>query len=199
MVQGSFWHWTKFGGLDDYLELQASNDGGGSWTTVIRVDQATTPNWDEATFRLTPWMVGFTSQMRFRFVAEDGDPESPVEVLVDDFVAEELSGTSTAIDGDDVSAAAPLRLQLGNPTPNPFNPSTAIPYTLSERAGVSLAIFDVGGRLLTTLVDGVHEAGEHVARWDGTALGGVPAASGIYYARLTVGSWTSTRSMVLLK
>jgi len=78
--------------------------------------------------------------------------------------------------------------------PNPFNPATRISYVLPERTAVTLAIYDVQGKLVETLVSGAEPVGEHVVEWNAT---GRP--SGIYFYRLTAGTYTETRKMVLLK
>jgi len=90
--------------------------------------------------------------------------------------------------------------RLEQNAPNPFNPETSIRFHVaSERARVRLDVYDVAGRLVTTLLDGVPGAGEHVVRWDGREAGGRSVASGIYFARLAVDDWSASRKMVLLK
>jgi len=83
--------------------------------------------------------------------------------------------------------------------PNPFNPSTTIRYTLASPQSVTLAVFDVGGRLVRSLESGARTAGEHEQRWDGRDNRGRPVASGVYYARLAGETQTLTRKIVLLK
>jgi len=83
--------------------------------------------------------------------------------------------------------------------PNPFNPVTAIPYSLASAGEVSLDIFDPAGRVVRRLVDGVQTAGVHTAQWDGRDNRGVPVASGVYFCRLRAGKVIDTRRIVLLK
>jgi flagellar hook assembly protein FlgD len=63
---------------------------------------------------------------------------------------------------------------------------------------VRLEIVDVAGRQVRTLVDGVRPAGSGSARWDGRDASGAPAASGVYFARLTAGRETQVRRIVLM-
>jgi hypothetical protein len=70
--------------------------------------------------------------------------------------------------------------------PNPFNPVTTVPFTLQRPAGIELAVFDLRGRRLATLVEGVRPAGWHTATWDGRDQTGQLVASGTYLARLRV-------------
>jgi len=88
---------------------------------------------------------------------------------------------------------------LGANYPNPFNPSTSIPYTLARAGHVTLRIVDVTGRTVATVVDGWRSAGAHTAHWDGRRSGGTPAPSGVYVARLEAAGATGARKLVLMK
>jgi len=104
-------------------------------------------------------------------------------------------GTATGASG------APVRyvLSVGN-YPNPFNPRTAVRYTVPARGMVSLTIHDVHGRRIATLVDRVElEAGGYQVEWDGSADGGTPVSSGVYFARIAHDGATRSRKMILLK
>jgi hypothetical protein len=95
--------------------------------------------------------------------------------------------------------------------PNPFNPSTTIRFEVpgrmdaagaaAEAAGreLSLAVYDVRGRLVKTLVAGILAPGPHSVVWDGTNNGGSRVTSGIYFYRISSGSWVETKKMVLLR
>ena len=69
-------------------------------------------------------------------------------------------------------------------TPNPFNPRTVLRFSAAEAATVRLAIYDVHGRHVRTLVDGPMQAGQHEVVWDGTDSRGASVASGVYIYRL---------------
>lgn len=69
--------------------------------------------------------------------------------------------------------------------PNPFNPETVIPYSIAVRGRVLIRVFDIMGRSVRTLVDGVEVAGNHIVRWNGKTDGGAKAASGVYFYRIT--------------
>jgi flagellar hook assembly protein FlgD len=64
---------------------------------------------------------------------------------------------------------------------------------------VRLEVFDAEGKLVKVLLDKAVETGRHETIWDGTANGGWPAPSGIYFYRLAAGGMTLTRKMLLLK
>ena len=95
------------------------------------------------------------------------------------------------------------RVRLYQNHPNPFNPSTTIPFTipggLSSRHTVHLAVYDVSGALVRTLASGAFAGGRHEARWDGRNERGEQVASGIYFARLAAGGTNATRKLILLR
>ena len=87
-----------------------------------------------------------------------------------------------------------VRFSLSPPYPSPFNASTILRYSVSERQHVTLRVFDVHGRCVATLVDGEHEAGSHEARFDAGGL-----ASGTYHAILVGGMQRQQVRLLLLK
>ena len=78
--------------------------------------------------------------------------------------------------------------------PNPFNPSTAITFELTEASPVNLSVYDLAGHKVATLADGVHQAGRHTIGWKPENL-----ASGVYLYRLQAEGQVIERSMLLLK
>jgi hypothetical protein len=90
--------------------------------------------------------------------------------------------------------APPLETRLAQNRPNPFNPVTVIAYSVSEPCRVSIRIYDVAGREVAVLADGDAAAGRYEETLDARRL-----ASGVYFARMTAGTYTKTRKLVLLK
>lgn len=102
------------------------------------------------------------------------------------------------------SVAAPAPTAIGAPLlhtnlPNPARAGTVIRFDLPEPLPVTLAIYDVRGRLVRTLVDGARGPGRHEAAWDGRAGDGTPSAVGVYCYRLIAGATVQTRRMILLR
>jgi hypothetical protein len=93
----------------------------------------------------------------------------------------------------------PARFALYPAQPNPFNPITAIRYDLPRDCEVHLAIYDVSGRLVRTLVAGAVEAGRRTAVWNGKDENNHAAGSGIYFYKLEAGGEQATKRMTLLK
>ncbi len=93
----------------------------------------------------------------------------------------------------------PLEYSLAANYPNPFNPVTNISFTLPEAGKISLAVFDINGRLVKTLAHDDYSAGQHSAQWDGTNSFGEPQASGVYFYRLSGNDINLSRRMTLIK
>jgi hypothetical protein len=112
-------------------------------------------------------------------------------------------GDATASDpasGAEDKPAIPDRFALHQNVPNPFNPTTVIRYDVPAGGGhVTLRIYDVAGRLVRTLVDGVQEAGVKSLVWNGANNSGSRVSTGVYFYRLTAPGFEQTRKMVLIQ
>jgi hypothetical protein len=95
--------------------------------------------------------------------------------------------------GDDLIAATPEEYSLGQNYPNPFNPVTTISFGLPEDAHVNLAVYNIKGQVVATLIDGMREASLHEVTFDASNL-----SSGIYFCRLEAGDFSTVRKMVLM-
>jgi len=93
----------------------------------------------------------------------------------------------------------PRSFWLGDNYPNPFNAATVIPYQLPQEARVRLVVYNVLGQPVRTLVDQRQPAGEHRVVWDGLDEGGRPAASGVYFYRLSAAEYLRTRRLALIR
>ncbi len=91
------------------------------------------------------------------------------------------------------------RTHLAQNEPNPFNPRTAISYTIAKPGHASLRIFNLNGRLVATLLDREVAAGPGSAIWNGFDTNGRRAPSGVYVYRLLSADGELSRKMVLLK
>ena len=89
---------------------------------------------------------------------------------------------------------SPTAYELMQNFPNPFNPQTAIRYALPHRSHVMLAVCNMLGQQIATLLNGEIDAGYHFVQFDASNL-----ASGVYFYRLQAGSYTETRKLVLMR
>jgi len=84
--------------------------------------------------------------------------------------------------------------------PNPFNPTTTIRYSLAERMKVTIAVYDISGRLVKRLIsDEMVEAGERTVVWDGRNEAGARVASGVYFCMMRTADGTSGSKLILLR
>ncbi len=83
--------------------------------------------------------------------------------------------------------------------PNPFNPQTNIDFLMPRTDAVRIDVFDVAGRKVATLLDGLLEKGPHSVSWNGEDGEGCPSATGVYFYRLETCGLVLTRKMILLR
>ncbi len=128
---------------------------------------------------------------------------SPVFRIYDSvFQVAGISAAVSAVNNTSVSVAKGFSLDQNYP--NPFNPSTTIHFNVGKRAKVSVVLFDITGKQVTTLVNDSKEAGSYNVRWNGTSGNGISVASGTYFCRMLAtaddGSKTvETKRMALVK
>ena len=95
--------------------------------------------------------------------------------------------------------AGPDRFSLAQNYPNPFNPTTYIQYNLPTECHVTLTIHNILGQTVATLLDETQDAGYRRVVWNGKSGVGESLPSGIYFYRLTAGSFSSVKKMMMLR
>ncbi|MEA1996828.1 MAG: carboxypeptidase regulatory-like domain-containing protein, partial [Gemmatimonadota bacterium] len=109
------------------------------------------------------------------------------------------------LDGDNANSGAPENASLpkafalAQNSPNPFNPSTTISYSVSEPSQVRVAVYDLRGRTVATLIDRWLDQGAYQVQWDGRNSRGNAVSSGVYFYRMEAGDFYRLRKMILLK
>jgi photosystem II stability/assembly factor-like uncharacterized protein len=96
--------------------------------------------------------------------------------------------------GDPVSSSIPTSLELYQNYPNPFNPSTSIRFDVPQTENISLKIYNIAGKEVASLFNGVKNAGSYEVNFNADGL-----ASGVYFYKLITGSSSITKKMMLLK
>jgi hypothetical protein len=99
----------------------------------------------------------------------------------------------------DPKAPAPVSTQLRQNYPNPFNPTTTIEFDLAETQHVDLAIYDVSGRRVRTIISGELRAGRYREIWNGRTDNNTIAAPGIYFYQLRAGQHVQAKKLVLIR
>ncbi|MCB9512776.1 MAG: T9SS type A sorting domain-containing protein [Candidatus Latescibacteria bacterium] len=175
-------------GDQDALVVTADAERIGAWTSyptdasIIVCDRDATP--EDGDFVMFGWCYASM------------DAAKRVQLL-ENAVVWLIGGGLTPV--EEAPVTLPTQVALRGNFPNPFNPKTSIRFELPATAQVELAVYDVKGRRVATLVDGTLIAGPHVVEWQGREASGAQATSGVYFARLKVGDEVLTRKMLLLK
>ena len=212
IMSGSVSYWCKWDIEPNWdgVQFQVSTDGGGNWTALSSgrtqpgtgqgaqesgepYYESTQATWVLETRDLAPWLGEADVRFRFLLVSDSSVREDGFHF--DDFLAEGLRESDPGTGVDTPLLASRLR----GAYPNPFNPTTKIAYTSARAGHVTLAVYDVTGRLVRTLVDGHVGVGEHVALWDGRGDDGVRVASGVYFARFSGDEVVDTTKLMLVK
>ena len=100
-----------------------------------------------------------------------------------------------SVDGDQL----PDVFALHQNYPNPFNPVTNLSYDLPEDALVNITIYDMMGKVVSTLVNDQQSAGFKTLQWNATNNSGMPISAGLYIYTIQAGEFSQTRKMILLK
>ena len=126
-------------------------------------------------------IVSISTQMvnRYKLVYGDG---AEVESMVKEIVA-----------------LIPKEFSLGHNYPNPFNPSTTIPFTISSPGLAAVTVYDVNGRQIKQIVNENFKPGFYSRVWDGKNSNGIPVSSGVYYYSLRTKTFNSFKKMILIK
>ena len=140
------------------------------------------------------YLTGDTPDSAIVFIAagEDTSQNSTNANIGTVFFVDDLSfsGTATGVEDN----AQPLSFKLNQNYPNPFNPTTTIDYSIPKSSYVTLKVYNILGKEVSTLVSGERSAGNYSVKFDGSEL-----ASGVYFYRLTAGNKTDIKKIMLTK
>jgi hypothetical protein len=112
------------------------------------------------------------------------------------FMKENIAGKNPTVE---TANGIPATFMLGQNYPNPFNPTTTISFSLPEANSVTLKVYDILGRLITTLVDEVYAPGNYSVVWNATDMNGKAVSAGVYFYTINAGKYHSTQRMLLMK
>lgn len=195
-----FNEWVFGEGFPRYTTTWHSASVGGAYEVTVRIDQ-TTGGTNPAFFTMPVDLMfsgGTQDTTVVAFNTVPGEtftyhlPFRPTDVVLDpeNWILREIVAPESLL---------PDAYALEQNFPNPFNPGTSINFSLPRRSDISLTVYDLLGREVALLARGRYEAGKHTIRWEGTGTTGVPVASGVYLCRLTAESFSTARTMLLLR
>jgi cytochrome c553 len=171
--------------------------------------------WDETTYLLPPEAVFFEAALYYQtttkeyveFLRDENVTNSAGDDLYNAWVAHGRAApvmmvsdfTNLVLDPTGVGSTPLAKTELFQNSPNPFNPTTAIRYSLDSRQRVTIRIFDVKGQLVRTLVDEDRPAGVQKVFWHSLNDHGNRVASGVYFIEMRAENFREMRKAVLLK
>ncbi len=128
------------------------------------------------------------------------DPQGlPGATALADLVYSLVAVVQSGAVGVAVLDVGPTRAGFVSLAPNPFENGIAIRFGLAQEGHAELRVYDVGGRLVRTVVSGILSRGDHDVAWDGRDAAGRLLGAGIYFARLVAGEVVETRKIVRVK
>lgn len=186
--------WNNLSSLEDGYDVQRRLNGG-SWSTMASLGANTTSYTNEDVF-----CKAGSNNYEYRIRVYDGGLEdfSPIRAYdpcLDPRVVTDNNGLGIKVhEASLVSAEVPTETLMEPAYPNPFNPVTTIRYALASATKVQLVVYDMLGRVVETLVDGVQQAGRYDVSFD---AGHLP--SGLYLYRLETEKAHFSNTMLLVK
>ncbi len=170
---------------------------GGEWGEPINVSQS--PEIYEKMTRMSPRVTelndGLGSALLHITYVIFGNGDTDELAESEAWYLRGVTVTPPQITGiEDNDGSQPQQFALHQNFPNPFNPTTTIAFSLQKSTEITLEVFSITGQKVATLVNGSKNAGEHKITFDASNLG-----SGVYFYKLSAGSFSETKKMVLMK
>jgi len=183
----------------DYGYIEVSPDGGATWQVLGDAMNGFITTWKQQTVSLSAFCgAGFEDvRLKFRIVTDATQVPPLPGWFIDD--VQIIEGVSIPAQVEQVGEVLPEHFVLHQNYPNPFNPTTTIQFDVPTMANIHLAIYNVRGELIRTLVDETKPAGAYSIRWNGRDDHGQRVTSGLYFYKLTGPDFSATRKLVLLK
>jgi choice-of-anchor B domain-containing protein len=187
------WYFMNSPGEPDSFLIEISANG----STWVRMSSSLTsqPFWRHDSFRVRDFITP-SSTVRVRFIAQDQPPEGIVEAAVDDF--EFYDGGVTPTGAKSPGGSAPA-MTVGAPRPNPATRAASFTISLLAQGPVRVLVYDLAGREVRSLFDGVAAAGPRTLVWDGKDARGREVASGVYWIRARAAGMTAERRVVWVR
>lgn len=135
------------------------------------------------------------------FPPTDGTYTDQLNISSDDPVnpVSSIAVTAVALPVANPEEPVVLPTALRSIYPNPFNPETTVSFSLKQDGRTEIHVYNILGQKIRTLVDGSLKAGNHTIRWNGKDDNGRGVSSGIYFLKMSAGTYKATSKLVLMK
>ncbi len=143
--------------------------------------------------------LGPVTNFTFEVLTLTGNLSNDTPFEGQDCVRIQIPGSNQNSSNRQDPTSTPTKFSLNANYPNPFNANTTISYALPKDAQTQLAVYNIRGQKVKTLVDQYQTAGVYSITWDGKDESGKTVASGIYFYRLRADKLVLTNRMTLLK
>ncbi|MBI2427229.1 MAG: cellulase family glycosylhydrolase [Ignavibacteriales bacterium] len=182
--------------LNRGLTLFVSEFGGGDYTGTVGIDYDELDAWfklmDDHNISWCNWAIedrGTTASALQSGASSTGGWSVSVLTESGQLMRNKIRSTNPALPAEvDSSEQSPLRYEVRQNSPNPFNYSTSIQFDLPEETTVQVTVYNIIGQEIKRLVDGTQQRGSHTLRWDGKNDAGTIVPSGVYFYSLTTAS-----------
>ena len=142
---------------------------------------------------------GISSIIDIKF---EGNSNATTNISISDLILAGVNGVAIDCESNaafDLDLGMPAETSLSKNYPNPFNPSTTIPFQLEKAGYVSLKVYDMSGSLVKTLASDYRDAGSYEVIWNGLNNDGQQVASGQYILKMSAPTYSNTLQMTFLK
>jgi carboxypeptidase T len=175
----------------DYGYVDVSSNNGTNWSRLATFNGVDSSSWKLQSYDLTSYVLGSTNMLiRFRDSCDANTNYDGWYIDNINVTAYQSAPTGIVSNGNTL----PNKFALEQNYPNPFNPTTQINYSITKEGLVKIAIYDLLGREIRTLVNDVKTPGFYAVDFDGTNL-----SSGMYFYRMESGNFIDTKKMTLIK
>ena len=175
------------------------------WNTVVGVRNDTEVDYYKIDVQDVNWdlIATYNTDGNSRFYPLDDDiVEDYYNISVQGFYLDGSSSNVSCLTDQIVpnidDSIEPVSLNVNN-YPNPFNPETTISFSLVKPTKTKIEIFNIKGQKVKTLLDDKLDSGEHKVVWNGKDDNGKSVASGVFFYKMTSGTYSSTKKMLLMK
>lgn len=192
---GLYRWYGEFGSAPGFA-VQVSNDGGATWNPLFLEPDC--ENWWQLDDLRIDGTVSLTSAIALRFVVCEPGSGAWVSACLDDFWIETLPPDPAGLPEPPTGAPHLFALLPVRPNPIPGGGAT-ITFSLAQSGVARLAVYDVAGRLVKTLLNRPVPAGPQSVFWDGHDGSGAETGAGVYFCRLEAAGRTSVSRIVRVR